>query len=36
MTERAVLYEWCLCGGDFSLSESGEKSLSLLLSALKK
>ncbi|MBE6603285.1 MAG: TetR/AcrR family transcriptional regulator [Ruminococcaceae bacterium] len=36
MTERGLLYDWCLRGGDYSLSAYGEKTLPLFLEALKK
>lgn len=36
MAERAVLYEWCLCDGDFSLPRYGARVLPMLLGALKK
>ena len=36
MNERAVLYEWCLCDGDFSLPRYGARVLSMLLGSVKK
>lgn len=36
MTERAMLYEWCLRGGDYALSDYAARTLPLLLSSLKK
>ncbi len=36
MAERAVLYEWCLCDGDFSLPRYGARVLPTLLDSLKK
>lgn len=36
MTERGLLYDWCLRGGDYSLSAYGEKILPLLLATIKK
>ena len=36
MNERAVLYEWCLCDGDFSLPRYGARVLAMLLDTLKK
>lgn len=36
MTERALLYDWCLRGGDYALAEYGTKILPLFLNSLKK
>ena len=36
MTERGLLYDWCLRGGDYSLCAYGEKILPLFLKTLKK
>jgi len=36
MTERALLYDWCLRGGDYSLPAYAEKTLPLFLQSLKK
>ena len=36
MTERELLYDWCLRGGDYSLSSYAEKTLPLLLRWLRK
>ncbi len=36
MTERGLLYDWCLRGGDYSLASYGEKALPLFLQSLKK
>jgi len=36
MTERGLLYDWCLRGGDYSLASYAEKTLPLLLQWLKK
>ncbi len=35
MCERALLYEWCLRKGEYSLSEEAEKKLPLMLQSLK-
>ena len=36
MTERGLLYDWCLRGGDYSLSAYAQMTLPLFLQALKK
>ena len=36
MTERGLLYDWCLRGGDYSLADWGAKTLPLLVESLKK
>ena len=36
MMERGLLYDWCLRGGDYSLTAYAEKALPLLLQSLKK
>ncbi|MBE6594263.1 MAG: TetR/AcrR family transcriptional regulator [Ruminococcaceae bacterium] len=36
MTERAMLYEWCLRGGDYALADYATRTLPMLLSSLKK
>ena len=36
MTERALLYDWCLRGGDYALAEQGAKILPLFLKSLQK
>ncbi|MBE6555473.1 MAG: TetR/AcrR family transcriptional regulator [Ruminococcaceae bacterium] len=36
MTERALLYDWCLRGGDYALAEYAARQFPLLLSFLKK
>ncbi len=33
LAERALLYDWCLCGGEYSLRDYAEKTLPGLLSA---
>lgn len=35
MTERALLYDWCLRGGDFGLAAYSEKVLPLFLASLR-
>ena len=32
LCERALMYDWCLCGGDYSLSQYAEKMLPYFLS----
>ena len=34
LAERALLYDWCLCGGEYSLREYAEKTLPGMLSQL--
>ena len=34
--ERALLYDWCICGGNYSLSQYSSQQLPLLLGYLKK
>lgn len=36
MTERALLYDWCLRGGDYALCDYSAKILPLFLNSLKK
>ena len=36
MTERALLYDWCLRGGDYALADTGAKIFPLFLNSLKK
>ena len=36
MTERAMLYEWCLRNGEYALADYAGRMLPLMLSALKK
>ena len=36
MTERGLLYDWCLRGGDYSLADWGAKTLPLLVRSFKK
>lgn len=35
MAERALLYDWCLCGGDYSLRDYGETVMPMFLSSLR-
>lgn len=34
--ERAVIYDWCLCNGDYSLSDSAEKLMPFFLKRIEK
>ena len=36
MTERGLLYDWCLRGGDYSLADWGAKTLPLLVRSFEK
>ena len=36
MCERALLYEWCLSGGEYSLRDHAEKTMPLLLNEVRK
>lgn len=36
LQERALLYDWCICGGNYSLSQYSSQQLPLLLGYLKK
>ena len=36
LQERALLYDWCICGGNYSLSQYSSQQLPMLLSYLKK
>lgn len=35
LTERALMYDWCLCGGDYSLAVYAEKRMPMLLGGLR-
>lgn len=35
MAERALLYDWCLCGGDYSLQDYAATVMPMFLSALR-
>ena len=35
LTERALMYDWCLCGGDYSLTVYAEKRMPMFLSGLR-
>ena len=35
MAERALLYDWCLCAGDYSLQAYASEVLPMFLSSLK-
>lgn len=34
MCERALMYDWCICNGDYSLRAYGEKTMPMLLSRI--
>ncbi|MCD7717662.1 MAG: TetR/AcrR family transcriptional regulator [Lachnospiraceae bacterium] len=36
LQERAMMYDWCICGGNYSLSQYSSTQLPLLLSYLRK
>ena len=36
LLERAILYDWCLCNGEYSLKSYSQKLMPLLLNHLKK
>lgn len=36
MLERALLYDWCLCNGDYSLKNYAQKMMPMLMSSLRK
>lgn len=36
MCERGLMYDWCICNGDYSLKSYGVSVMPMLLSALKK
>ncbi|MCI1931222.1 MAG: TetR/AcrR family transcriptional regulator [Clostridia bacterium] len=36
MCERALLYDWCICNGEYSLADYSAKTLPLLMQAYKK
>ena len=36
LCERALMYDWCLCKGDYSLKEYGIKTMPMLLNKLRK
>lgn len=35
LCERALMYDWCLCKGDYSLKEYGKKTMPMFLAKLK-
>jgi AcrR family transcriptional regulator len=35
LTERALMYDWCLCGGDYSLTVYAEKRMPMFLGGLR-
>ena len=36
MCERALMYDWCICNGDYSLRSYAEKTLPMLLNQIKE
>ncbi len=36
MCERALMYDWCICNGDYSLRSYSEKTLPMLLNQIQK
>lgn len=36
MSERAILYDWCICNGEYSLSGYAEKIMPMFMSQFKK
>ena len=36
LSERALMYDWCLCGGEYSLSNYASRTLPMFLRDLKK
>lgn len=35
MCERAILYDWCLCGGEYSLRDYAEKTMPIMLNEVR-
>ena len=35
LCERALMYDWCLCGGEYSLRDYGGKMMPLFLNYLR-
>ncbi len=35
MSERALIYDWCLCGGEYSLSAYARQTMPMFLSAIR-
>ena len=35
LTERSLLYDWCLCGGEYSLTAYAEKMMPMFLGELR-
>ena len=35
LTERALMYDWCLCGGEYSLTAYAEKMMPMFLGGLR-
>ena len=36
MCERALLYDWCICNGDYSLAQYSSKTLPMLMGGYRK
>ena len=35
LTERALMYDWCICNGDYSLKQYAKRIMPLLLSEIR-
>lgn len=35
ISERALLYDWCICGGEYSLRSYGDRMMPLFLSKIR-
>ena len=35
MCERALLYDWCLCGGEYSLKNYSHRMMSMFMGKIK-
>ena len=36
LMERALMYDWCLCGGDYNLSRYSAEMMGLFLNGFRK
>ena len=36
MFERGLMYDWCICNGDYSLKSYAERTMPMLLAAFQK
>ena len=36
MCERALMYDWCICSGDYSLKAYGDQVMPMFLAQLQK